>query len=316
MTGRVIELHVEAGRLSKSFEPPVKARAPAWSARQTRAMDGPAMLRGMVASCLAQILPNAAGIARGSRDPEHVHQLRVGLRRLRSVARGMQPFATCLPADWEPAILPVFDALGDARDKHVQSTTLASRLREAGAPLADLGGPSEEGATALQQLVRGKAFQGMLLRLMSCRDASGDEIDRGDKGAGLTHLTRRLAKLMRQVAKHARRFDELPLAQRHQLRKRLKRLRYLAAFAAPAFDRDDVDAWRGRVSAAQDRLGEYIDLALAAERFAALAVTEPDAGFAAGWLRAKAEASTRAARKSLRRLSDAKAFWQGLSRRP
>ncbi len=93
------------------------------------------------------------------------------------------------------------------------------------------------------------------------------------------------------------------------MRKRLKRLRYLAAFAAPAFDRDDVDAWRARVSAAQDHLGEHIDLALAAERFAALAVTEPDAGFAAGWLRAKAEASTRAARKSLQRLVGVKNFW-------
>ena len=309
MAEREIKLHVEAGRLSKPFGPPVKARAPAWSARQTRAMDGPAMLRGMVESCLAQILPNAAEIARGSRDPEHVHQLRVGLRRLRSVARGMQPFAVCLPADWEPAIMPVFDALGDARDKHVQSTTLAPRLREAGAPLADLGGPSEEEAKALQQLVRGGAFQGMLPRLVSCCEASGDAVARGDKGTGLAHLTRRLAKLMRQVTEHAHRFDELPFAQHHQVRKRLKRLRYLAAFAAPAFDRDDVDAWRAKVSAAQDRLGEYIDLALAAERFAALAVTEPDAGFAVGWLRAKAEASTRAARKSLQRLDEAKSFW-------
>lgn len=309
MTEREIKLHVDAGWRSEPFGPPVKAHAPAWSGRQTRAMDGPAMLRGMVACCLAQIGPNAAGIARGSRDPEHVHQLRVGLRRLRSVARGMQPFAACLPDGWEPAIMPVFDALGDARDKHVQSTTLAPRLREAGAPLADLGGPSEEEAKALRQLVRGGAFQGVLLRLMSCCETPGDAADRGDKGAGLGHLARRLAKLMQQVTKHARRFDELPLAQQHQLRKRLKRLRYLAAFAAPAFDRDDVDAWRAKVSAAQDSLGEYIDLALAAERFAALAVTEPDAGFAAGWLRAKAEASTRAAHKSLQRLDEAKRFW-------
>jgi len=309
MTEREIKPHVDADRRSEPFGPPVKACAPAWSARQTRAMDGPTMLRGMVACCLAQILPNAAAIAHGSRDPEHVHQLRVGLRRLRSIARGMQPFATCLPSGWEPAIMPVFDALGDARDKHVQSTVLAPRLRKAGAPLADLGGPSEEEAKTQQHLVGGDVFQGMLQRLMSCCEATGDATDRGDKGAGLDHLTRRLAKLTRQVTGHARRFDELPLAQQHQVRKRLKRLRYLAEFAAPAFDRDDVDAWRARVSAAQDDLGEHIDLALASRRFAALAATQPGAGFAAGWLRAKAEASTRAARKSLRRLGDVRNFW-------
>ena len=309
MAEREIKPHLEAGRRSEPLGPPVKARAPAWSARQARAMDGPAMLRAMVACCLAQILPNAAAIAHGSRDPEHVHQLRVGLRRLRSVARGMRPFAASLPADWEPAIMPVFDALGDARDKHVQSTTLAPRLRAAGAPLADLGGPSEEEARALQQLVRGTAFQDMLLRLLAYAEAPADDAVRGDTGSGIRRLVRVLDKLARQATCDARRFDDLPVAQQHQVRKRLKRLRYLAAFAAPAFDRDDVDAWRARVSAAQDHLGEHIDLALAAERFAALAVTEPDAGFAAGWLRAKAEASTRAARKSLQRLVGVKNFW-------
>ena len=305
MSETEIKLRVEAG----PFKPAVKARPPAWSAKATRAMDGDTMLRGMVASCLAQILPNAADIARGSAEPEHVHQLRVGLRRLRSVARGMTPFAPRLPAGWEAAIMPVFEALGDARDKHVQSTTLAPRLREAGAPVADLGGPSEEETKALQQLVRGGSFQGMVLRLQSCVEAPAGEAGRGDAGSGFEHLVRQLGKLARQVTRDARHFDVLPLAQQHKLRKRLKLLRYLAAFAAPAFDRNEVGAWMDEASHAQDHLGEHIDLALAAERFAALAETDPGAAFAAGWLRAKADASTRAARKSLERLRGAKAFW-------
>ena len=302
----------ERGALLVKHEPfraAVKARPPAWSAKETRALDGDAMLRGMVACCLAQILPNAAEIARGSHDPEHVHQLRVGLRRLRSVARGMQPFATRLPAGWEPSIMPVFDALGDARDKHVQSTAVAPRLRKAGALVADLGGPSEEEAKALQQLVRGGGFQGMLLRLLSCAERPVDEAGRGDTGSGIEHLVRQLGKLRRQVTRDAGRFDELPFAQQHMARKRLKRLRYLAGFAAPAFDGDDVEAWMDKASQAQDHLGEHIDLALAANRFASLAETDPGAGFAAGWLRAKADASTRAARKSLERLRGAKGFW-------
>ena len=290
------------------FRAAVKARPPAWGAKETRAMDGDAMLRGMVACCLAQILPNAAEIARGSHDPEHVHQLRVGLRRLRSVARGMQPFATRLPAGWEPAIMPVFEALGDARDQHVRATLLAPKLRAAGAPVADLGGPSEEDARRLRQLVRGAGFQGVLMRLLSFAEAP-TEADRGESGSGFEHLVRQLRRLTRQVTRDARRFDKLPLAQRHRVRKRLKRMRYLAAFAAPAFDRDAVDGWMAKVSRAQDRLGRHIDLALAAERFGALAETNAGAGFAAGWLRAKAEAATRAARKSLERLGGAKAFW-------
>jgi triphosphatase len=294
------------------FRPAVKAQGPRWRARETRAMDGGTMLRRMVASCLAQILPNAAEIARGSPDPEHVHQLRVGLRRLRSVVAGMKPFAAPLPAGWEAAIMPVFDALGDLRDKHVQSTSLARRLRKAGALLADLGGPSEEEARALAQLVRGAGFQGVLLRLQAYANASDDadaDADAGRAGSGLAHLVRRLRKLTRQVTRDARRFEALAFAQQHEVRKRLKRLRYLAAFAAPAFDGGDVDAWMDTVSPAQDSLGKYIDLSLAGERFAAVARTDPAAGFASTWLRAKADAATRAARKSLERLRRGRGFW-------
>jgi triphosphatase len=289
------------------FRPAVKARAPRWSAKETRAMDGGTMLRRMVASCLAQILPNAAEIARGSTHPRHVHQLRVGLRRLRSAVDGLKPFAAPLPAGWEAAIMPVFDALGEARDRHVRSTALAPRLRKAGAPLADLGGPSEEETKALGQLVRGAAFQGMLLRLQACIQAA-DRAGDGRAGSGLAHLVRQLRKLRRQVTRDARRFEELAFAQQHQARKRLKRLRYLAEFAAPAFDGDAVDAWMDVVSPAQDALGKTIDLSLAGERFAA--ETDPAARFAATWLRDKADASVRAARKSLERLRAAAPFWR------
>jgi triphosphatase len=293
----------------KPFRPAVKARPPGWSARETRSTDGDTMLRRMVSSCLEQILPNMAEIARGSPDPEHVHQLRVGLRRLRSVVTGMKPFATSLPAGWEQAIMPVFDALGDLRDKHVRSTTLAPKLRKAGAPLADLGGPSEEEVRALGQLVRGAIFQGMVLRLQGYAEATGGAAPRGVEGSGLAHLVRRLRKLTRQVTREAHRFDELAFAQQHEARKRLKRLRYLAGFATPSFDRDAVDAWMDKVSPAQDALGKYIDLSLAGERFASEAETDPAARFASTWLRDKADASTRAARKSLERLRAAKCFW-------
>ncbi len=298
--------HGDAGRRGR-LAPVVKASAPAWSARQARAMDGEAMLRAMLANCLAQIVPNAAGIARGSDDPEHVHQLRVGLRRLRSAARGMRPFAACLPSGWESAILPVFEALGDVRDKHVRATTLAPRLREAGAPVAELDGPSEEDARRLRALVRGDGFQSVLRQMQSCTEP--DEPTRGDAGSGMARLKRQLRRLTRQVTRATRRFDELSFARQHRARKRLKRLRYLAEFAAPAFDRDAVDAWMAKASRAQERLGRHIDLTLAAQRFASAAGTDPGAGFAARWLRAKAEASMRKARKSLRRLRRARSFW-------
>ena len=306
---RQIKQHGAAGRRGgRAVAPVVRASALAWSARQARAMDGPAMLRAMLANCLAQILPNAAALALGSDDAEHVHQLRVGLRRLRSAARDMRPFAACLPAGWERAIRPVFEALGDVRDKHVRATLLAPRLRAAGAPVDGMGGPSEEDAKRLRELVRAHEFQAMLRQLQACAQVVDDDA-RDGAGSGFARLKRQLRRLARQVTRAARRFGKLSFTQQHRVRKRLKRLRYLAAFAAPAFDRDAVDAWMAKASRAQERLGKRIDLALAARDVAARVESDPGAGVAAGWLRARAEASTRRARKSLRRLRDARVFW-------
>ena len=53
-----------------AFRAPVRAAPIRWGAGRARDMDGATMLRRMVAACLAQVVPNAGEIARGSRDPE------------------------------------------------------------------------------------------------------------------------------------------------------------------------------------------------------------------------------------------------------
>ena len=288
--------------------PPVKAAPPPWSGKQARAFDGQALLRRMVGACLAQVEPNAAAIAHGSRDPEHVHQLRVGLRRLRAAARGMAPFAVAMPHGWEPAVMPVFEALGQSRDRFVRATSLAPKLRRAGAAFVAEAPPSEEDARALARRVSGAAFAGALQRLRAFADASPERAGRGE-GDGMARLVERLRKLSRQVTRGARGFDELPFEAQHRVRKRLKRLRYLAEFAAPAFAKDDVRRWMRIVSLAQDALGKHVDRVLAGRHYAQRAVSVPDAWFAVGWLRAKSDGSGRKAREALLRLREADGFW-------
>ena len=310
-----VEFDVEPGRRGaplprrRPFAPATKAAPPPWDGRQAQTLGGAAMLRGMVASCLAQILANAGEIARGSHEAEHVHQLRVGLRRLRSVAREMKRFAAGMPDGWEAVIKPVFAALGESRDRHVLATSVVPALQRAGAPLRDATAPSGSDAKAVRDLVRGAAFQGTLARLRAFAGAADAEPERADDGAGLAYLVGRLRKLERRIARAARRFRQLPFPHRHRLRKQLKRLRYLAEFAAPAFPRREVDAWLKKIAPVQDRLGQYIDDVQAGARFAALAPTEPGAAFAQEWLSAQAQRSARASRKSLERLGRAKPFW-------
>jgi len=287
---------------------PAKAVPPPWRGKALRRMHGEMLLRGMVAACLAHARPNAEALARGSGDPEHVHQLRVGLRRLRSVVRGLGRFASALPAHWDSALQPVFDALGESRDRFVLDAELMPELRAAGAPALELAGPAgDELSARLLALVRGEQFERALAGLQAFADVQVP--GRGEPGDGLAELVRALRKLSRQVAKAAMRFDELPFEAQHRTRKRLKRLRYLAEFAAPAFKRQDVKAWLRAVEAAQEALGALIDRRLAAQRFEALAQDDPRALFAAGWLKAKTDRSERAARRALGKLGRVDGFW-------
>ncbi|OYU73973.1 MAG: inorganic triphosphatase, partial [Burkholderiales bacterium PBB5] len=62
------------------FGPAVFAHPPQYKAKTA----GGAVVARVLDSCLDHVLGNAAAVAAGSRSDDHIHQLRVGLRRLRT----------------------------------------------------------------------------------------------------------------------------------------------------------------------------------------------------------------------------------------
>ena len=95
------------------------------------------------------------------------------------------------------------------------------------------------------------------------------------------------------------------------MRKKLKRLRYLAEFVAPLFDADGARRYLAHLAPAQDALGAANDEASALAAFRTAARTDPRAWFAVGWLSARQDAATRASHKALRRIGKAPKFWKG-----
>jgi CHAD domain-containing protein len=294
-----------------AFPAPVKAAPPPWPGHGAERLRERALLRLLVAACAAQIVPNAAAVAAGSHDQEHVHQLRIGLRRLRSAARAMRDAAAGLPHGWEPAMQELFEAAGAVRDRYVLASTTASALRRAGAPLVTPEEPADGDAAGrvLAACAASERFQGTLRRLQHWVDADvHDRADAGEQGA-LEHLRARLDRLLRRVLRDAGHFEAMAFEQRHRTRKRLKRLRYVADMLAPLFERRSVRRWQRAAQRAQDALGRCIDHELALQRFEATALTDARAWFAVGWLRAHAGRAARRARRRLRRLRRVDAFW-------
>lgn len=292
--------------LGQEHGPAVKAGAPALE----RSMTPTQVLRAVVGNCLEQILPNASELAAGSDREEHVHQLRVGIRRLRTALREVGRFSDGVDPGWEPALVAVFRRLGELRDQTSVASAVQPKLEAAGAPTVDWpsapGALPDPGAT-----VREADFQEVLIDLLRFSLEEGDAAGEGRAAKRARGLLRaRLRKLHRRVAHEGARFTELPAEEQHRVRKRLKRLRYVAEFAAPVFGAQAVERYVGRLRPAQDALGAHNDDAVAIEAYRRAAQEDPRAWFAVGWLGASQLQTARECRKALRTAARARRFWK------
>lgn len=124
-------------------------------------------LGAVVDECLAQVLHNTFGLIEG--DPaqrvEHVHQLRVGIRRLRSGLRCFEGWAPMPPDELVAGLRALFTQLGESRDADVLDSGVAQALAHAGAPA--LSFDTAPGATDPAALLRSEAMQRLLLRWLA-----------------------------------------------------------------------------------------------------------------------------------------------------
>ena len=261
------------------------------------------VVASVLASCLAHVIGNASEIAAGSGDDEHVHQLRVGIRRLRTALRELQPFAP-MDTGCEPALVAAFRALGEHRDRDQVTRGFEARIQAAGGPALQALEPDTP-IPDPGEVVRHPDFQDALLELI------GQQLAIEGTGKPPRKLARRgLQRLRRQVLRDGSQFAALEPVLQHRVRKRLKRLRYLAEFTQPLFGNHGQHAFMAMLKPAQDALGDNNDLLIALQAWRTRAEQQPQALFGVGWLTAQVEPQARACEKALRRLAKAERFWR------
>jgi triphosphatase len=280
----------------------VHAQAP----RLQAGIGAAAALRAMVGAGLAQILPNAAELAAETGGPEHLHQLRVGLRRSRTALRLFGAASQRVDPAWEPALAALARRLGVVRDLQLRAQSLEPALQAAGAPPpeAPQPGPPDD----VPQALRAADANRLLLALMQfSHEAEPDEAGQ----ASLKALAReRIKQLHKRMKRDAGQFAALDDAARHRTRKRLKRLRYGIEFVAALFPDKAVQRYLQRLRRAQDALGRYTDLALAEASFRQTPQTDAHGWFAAGWLAAQRPPLLDGAARALQALAKAPHFWR------
>jgi len=274
---------------------------------------GLAVQRAVLAACLAQVLPNASEVAAGNEDEEVVHQLRVGIRRLRTALRELVGLAPSqvpqFDASWAPALTEVFRVLGAQRDNTLLLNAMQPQLQAAGAPAIKLPKRVAK-AGDIGDAVRASAFQAALVSLIGFAAPVGNEEVEATDDDPRPPLQKRLRRLHRQVLHDGMCFESLSAEARHRVRKRLKRLRYLAEFASPLFGDKAAARYIAALVPAQDALGEFNDAVTALAVYRKLAKADPHAWFAVGWLGARQDAQARVCRKALARLGKLHGFWK------
>jgi CHAD domain-containing protein len=299
------------------------ARAVALSPGQSTGAAATAVLREVT----AHIRANVRAVLDGA-GPEAAHQLRVGLRRLRSA-------------------LGLFrDAAGSAETRRLgeEARWLAAevgRLRDLDVIVDDVllpeaaAHPGESGFARLADALRargateratldktlaGARTQDLLIDLVRLTEAAGGRgaprPDRaGDPVAqvGADALDRR----WRKVCRMAREIDTLDVEARHALRKELKKLRYGAEFLGAAFPARQVGEFVRRLKALQEIFGSLNDAATAEHMLTgpnAPGAGDPDMARAAGMIigarRMRATQDWALARGLWSALKDERPFWR------
>lgn len=264
--------------------------------------------RAIVINCLVQMQDNEAGVIRGT-EPESLHQMRVGMRRLRSAqrlfARSMRlPDALRDELDWLAA------ELGAARDVDVLADSTLGKVASAC--------PQEAGLLQLQQalvaMAAGKRQQAalsvgsarysrMMLGLVAWLQDSGwrgslDDTARQALARPLDELVAEvLARRHKKLLRYGKRLEDGTPQERHRVRIAAKKTRYATEFLRSLLADGRVKRYIKRLNALQDALGWINDAAVADKLLSQMGQLQPNltgsAAFARGFLKARTEQDLR-----------------------
>ena len=278
----------------------------------------------LVGACWHHLLKNHM-VAMEGNDPEGVHQMRVALRRLRTICalfRREIPSASFQAINSEAKWL--MQQLGPARDWDVFAATTLITV----APEVDFGGLREAierqrktSYTALQAVLADPRCSRFLLSLGQQVERRGwrNEIDSEVLDVlsqpMLTLADKIMPRLHRKALKGGAHFRQLNNDAQHHLRIDLKKLRYASEFFLPLYARHaSAKRYVARLSKLQGSLGRARDIATT--RILRDAIRQADQpelhlaiGAVAGWQARDQIAVTKTLRKRWRRFKATPAFW-------
>lgn len=247
-------------------------------------------------NCLTHICGNAAGAVYGE-SVECVHQMRVGLRRLRSALGIFESVIPC-PAVIQTELAWLSAALGDARDWEVLDTvtipTLSSRGLEATGIMTLHSKVHHEAmqrhhhAAVAVDSPRSARLWLMLNQWMTrVRELPVDAKSSSDADAiSLRHFAEQhVRRFHKKALKRCEAMDVALPESRHRVRIASKRLRYATEFFSCYFRHKSASRFATGLADLQDVLGASNDIAVADKLLGQLAQSDPDLSEVCAYIR-------------------------------
>ncbi len=249
-----------------------------------RKMDVEEAFREILKACLEQVQANLQGFLDREEDCEYLHQIRVGLRRMRSA------FSLFSGHFGREAFSPIVSELrwlgrelGPARNWDVFLFETLVPIREAFP--GELDGLREEAERrrrkcneAAMEALSSQRFQILMLNLGALMSRKS-----GDGSPAIAHFAGdRLEKLYRSFRKGARNIEKLSHPELHALRIRGKKLRYAAEFFSCLYPAQASRDFLKAMAGIQDVLGSINDAETTNHLLQELSDT--DRGLVRGWV--------------------------------
>jgi len=291
--------------------------------------------QAIAGAALNQIAANAR-VLKIARQSAALHQLRVGVRRLRSATSLFAPMlADDALAGVKAELKWLAGELDEARDLDVfiQDTyqpALALEPEQIGLARfgLQLSAARERAYDQAEAAISAPRFRALMLATLAWIEAgdwcaSNDSVVTAARNRPIAAMAaEEFEQRRRKIVKRGRDLAPMSPAERHHLRIRVKRLRYACGFFASLYPGKAGKAFTAAARDLQDRLGALTDIAFSRDLAARVAGLDsagqdsrPDAeqAFAAGALVGQAAAPTgrrlKAAAKAHRALREAEAFW-------
>lgn len=248
-----------------------------------RASDTVGHAFGKVVRTIAAHLMANVDTAVAGQDPEGVHQLRVGLRRLRSALLVFGDHGRAAFVDIDQAARQALGELGRARDADVFVTeTLGDllRARDCEGRLEALVRACEAHRVRAYDDVRrslaGETFNTLLLDVLA---TSVDPLPLVDEPSRplIRAASEILAKRHRKVVRTGADFPARTAPQRHRVRIAVKKLRYACAYLAGLYEHQAAEDYMARLAELQQRSGLANDAIVAIRLADDVAVTPAEA---------------------------------------